>query len=368
MGFKILKKYNNTKLRVGKLKTSHGVINTPCFMPIGTRAAVKNLTPDELEKIGAEIILSNTYHLAQRPGVDIIKRAGGLHKFMNWKHPILTDSGGFQVFSLSKMRKISEKGVKFQSEIDGREIFLTPERAIDIQLKLGSDIIMVLDECPPWPCDYDYAKKSMELTLKWAERSKKYFDRKTVKTPKNKKPLLFGIIQGSVYKDLREKCARRLVDMEFDGYAIGGVSVGEPFKDKIKVLKYVIPFLPENKPRYIMGVGRPEEIVKFAREGMDMCDCVIPTREARHGRIYIKNQKLKIKITDNFYKTINITNSVFRKDMKPLDGKCKCYACKNYSRAYIHHLFKVNEVLGLRLASIHNIYFYIKLMKYLRNE
>ena len=364
MRFEIIKKNNKNKLRIGKLRTSHGLIDTPCFMPIGTRAAVKNLTSDELEKIGAEIILSNTYHLAQRPGADIIKKAGGLHKFMSWKHPILTDSGGFQVFSLSKMRKISDEGVKFQSEIDGREIFLTPERVVDIQLKLGSDIIMALDECPPWPCDYDYANESMELTLRWAERSKKYFDKKTKNTPKNKKPLIFGIAQGSVYQDLREECARRLVDMDFDGYAIGGVSVGEPFKDKIKVIKYVIPFLPENKPRYIMGVGRPEEIVKFAQEGMDMCDCVIPTREARHGRLYIYNKNFAI--NKKFYKTINITNSGFKKDMRPLDAQCGCYTCKNYSRAYAHHLFQVSEVLGLRLASIHNIYFYIKLMEYLR--
>src|SRR3989338_4051004 len=210
MGFKIIKKNNKNELRVGKLRTPHGIINTPCFMPIGTRAAVKNLTPDELEKIGAEIILSNTYHLSQRPGADIVKRAGGLHNFMNWDSPILTDSGGFQVFSLSKMRKISDEGVKFQSEIDGREIFLTPERAVGIQLKLGSDIIMVLDECPPWPCDYEYAKRSMELTLKWAERSKKYFDKKIKNMPRSKRPLIFGIVQGSVYKDLREKCAKKL--------------------------------------------------------------------------------------------------------------------------------------------------------------
>ena len=365
MGFKIIKKNNKNELRVGKLRTPHGIINTPCFMPIGTRAAVKNLTPDELEKIGAEIILSNTYHLSQRPGADIVKRAGGLHNFMNWHSPILTDSGGFQVFSLSKMRKISDEGVKFQSEIDGREIFLTPERAVGIQLKLGSDIIMVLDECPPWPCDYEYAKRSMELTLKWAERSKKYFDKKIKNMPRSKRPLIFGIVQGSVYKDLREKCAKKLIAMDFNGYAIGGVSVGEPFGDKIKVIKCVIPFLPENKPRYIMGVGRPEEIVKFAQEGMDMCDCVIPTREARHGRIYIY-KSTNINFSKTFYKTINITNSVFKKDIRLLDENCGCYACDNYSRAYIHHLFKVNELLGLRLTSIHNIYFYIKLMEYLR--
>lgn len=364
MGFKIIKKNNKNKLRIGKLRTLSGLVNTPCFMPIGTRAAVKNLTPDELEKIGAEIILSNTYHLLQRPGADVIKKAGGLHKFMNWHKPILTDSGGFQVFSLSRIRKINDTGVKFQSEIDGHEIFLTPERTIDVQLKLCSDIIMVLDECPPWPCSYDYAKKSMELTLKWTERSRKYFYKKIKNSPKNKRPLIFGIAQGSVYKDLREECAKKLVAMDFDGYAIGGVSVGEPFKDKIKVVKYVIPFLPENKPRYIMGVGRPEEIVKFAQEGMDMCDCVIPTREARHGRIYIyKSENINSK---NFYKTINITNSIFKKDTRPLDENCGCYTCRNYSRVYIHHLFKVNEVLGLRLASIHNIYFYIKLTEYLK--
>lgn len=369
--FKIIKKSKKSGLRTGKLKTPHGTINTPCFMAIGTKAAIKGLVSEELVSLGSEIILSNTYHLFLRPGTEIIKKAGGLHKFMNWQKPILTDSGGYQVFSLSKTRTLSEKGVKFKSPIDGSKFFITPEKAIDIQLALGSDIIMVLDECPPWPCEKKYAEKSMFLTLNWAQRCKKHFDKKTKRAPKSKKPLIFGIVQGSTFKDLREFCAKELLKMNFDGYAIGGVSVGEPKKDKIKIAQWLAPILPKHKPRYMMGLGKPEEIVQFTEFGIDMFDCVIPTREARHGRIYIrrinvpKNNNLKGK---NFYKTINITKSSFKSDFEPLDKSCGCYACKNFSRAYIHHLFKNSETLGARLASLHNIGFYITLMKEIRKQ
>lgn len=362
------------KKQIKKLKsfaTPHGKFNLPAFMPIATRGAVKNLTPEDLKEIGAEIILSNTYHLFQRPGLEVLKKfnppAGGqgaLHNFMKWSGPILTDSGGYQVFSLAHKRKITEEGVRFISEIDGKEIFLTPEKAIDIQLAIGSDIIMVLDECPPYPASYEYAKKSLDLTLKWAERSKKHFDKKTKKIPKNKRPLLFGIIQGSTFADLRKKSAEELIKIGFDGYAIGGVSVGEPRKEKTKIIKLVAPILPKDKPIYVMGYGKPDEIVEAVRLGADMFDCVIPTREARHGRIYINNSPSLSKSYK--YKELQIANSKFKLDAKPLDENCKCYTCRNYSRAYIHHLFKVKESLAQRLATIHNLYFYLELMRKLQ--
>lgn len=385
--FGIIKKSKRSKARIGRLKLLRGEVQTPCFMPIATRGAVKNLAPEELKKLGAEIILGNTYHLWQKPGPTIIKKAGGLHKFINWRGPILTDSGGYQVFSLAKHRKISDQGVKFSSEIDGRELFLTPEKSIEIQLDLGSDIIMILDECPPWPCSHEYAQKSLDLTLSWTKRCKDHFNRK-IRNPKPKirsksqipntahqtpqKPLLFGIVQGSTFKDLREKSAKELVKIGFDGYAIGGVSVGEPLKEKIKVLKWTVPLLPNDKPRYLMGLGRPEEIVAAASLGVDMFDCVIPTREARHGRIYkFKNQNSKIKMTNQnskFYETLQITNAKFQKDFRPLDKNCGCYTCRNFSRAYLNHLFKIQEPLALRLATIHNLKFYLELMKGIREN
>lgn len=357
-------------MRSGILKLPRGKVKTPFFLPIATKGAVKNLTPEELKNLGAEIILSNTYHLYQRPGLDILKKFGGLHNFMNWNRPILTDSGGYQVFSLSKIRKITEKGVEFQSEMDGKKIFLTPEKSIEAQLAIGSDIIMVLDECTPYPCNYEDAKKSMELSLKWAKRCKDYFNLRTSHVHRLKKPLLFGIVQGSVYKDLREQCAKELVKIDFDGYAIGGVSVGEPRAEKIKIVEWIAPLLPKDKPRYLMGLGKPDEIVEAVNLGMDMFDCVIPTREARHGRLYINNLKVeskKLKVI-NFYKTIIITNAKFKKDLKPIDKHCDCYTCKNYSAAYLHHLFKTSEPLGMRLATIHNLKFYLDLMKLFRNK
>ena len=289
--FKILKKSKISKARIGKLKTPNGVINTPFFMPIATRGTVKGLSTADMKNSGAQILLSNTYHLMLRPGEKLMKKYRGLHKFMNWQKPILTDSGGYQVFSLAKHRKITEQGAYFRDPQNGDDYFLSPEKAIDLQLIIGSDIIMVLDECPPYPCSAKYAKKSLELTAKWADRSKKYFQRK-IKNKKNT-PLLFVITQGSVYKDLRQESARQSVKLDFDGYAIGGVAVGEPREKMKKVLEWVLPELPQNKPRYLMGLGRPEEIVMAVKNGIDMFDCVIPTREARHGRLYVRVKSRK---------------------------------------------------------------------------
>ncbi|MFH0930034.1 MAG: tRNA guanosine(34) transglycosylase Tgt [Candidatus Moraniibacteriota bacterium] len=374
--------------RTGKLYTAHGVINTPFFLPIATKGAVKNLTPEELRELGAEIILGNTYHLWLRPGEKLIEKAGGLQKFMNWNGPILTDSGGYQVFSLAGRRdekssvKLSEKGVEFRDPIDGKKYFMTPEKSIEIQLALESDIIMVLDECPPYPCSRKYAKKSLERTTRWAQRCKKYFDKRIsnlklkIKNLKFKRPLLFGIIQGSVYKDLRIESAKQLLELDLDGYAIGGVAVGEPREKMKKILEWVLPMLPEDKPRYLMGLGRPEEIVFAVENGIDMFDCVIPTRNARHGSLFVwlarnaSRAKLALRSDaggKNFYETINITNAKFKKDLKPIDKNCDCYTCKNYTRAYLRHLFAVGEPLAGRLATIHNLKFYQDLMKRLRN-
>lgn len=370
--FRILKRDKKTQARRGKLFTPHGVINTPFFMPIATKAAVKNLTVDEIRDLKSEIILSNTYHLYLRPGDKLVKQAGGLHKFMNWNGPILTDSGGYQVFSLSKMRKITEEGVTFKSYIDGSSHLLTPEKSISIQINLGSDIIMVLDECPPYPASRKYIKDSLELTTRWAKRCKEYFNNNII-SPLNH-PLLFGIVQGGVYKDLRIKSASQLLGLDFDGYAIGGLAVGEPRDKMYNILKWVVSRLPENKPRYLMGLGRPEEIVEAVKSGIDMFDCVIPTREGRHGKIFIFNKKVNLakkiswqSLTGKFYSPIQITNSRFIKDFAPLDKNCSCYTCQNnYTRAYIRHLFMTNEPLGMRLATIHNLNFYLELMRNIR--
>ena len=366
----------NQKKRQLKIKTRRGEFLSPIFMPVGTKGAVKNLTTEELKEVGASVILGNTYHLWLRPGASLIKKAGDLHSFMNWPGAILTDSGGFQIFSLGVEKrknikegqkksgvKLTEKGVEFKDPLDGKKYFLTPEDSVQIQLDLGSDIIMCLDECPPFPCDYEAAKKSLELTARWAERCKKYFDKKTKKTPRDKRPLLFGISQGSVYKDLRQESARQIVSLDFDGYAIGGVAVGEPRQYLSKVLKWVLPLLPEDKPRYLMGLGRPEEIVKAVSLGVDMFDCVIPTREARHGRLYrFKDGRSKIS-GSKFYNTLQITNEKYKEDFGPVDKNCDCQTCRNYSRAYLRHLFATSENLGLRLATIHNLKFYLDLMK-----
>jgi queuine tRNA-ribosyltransferase len=398
MPFNLLKTSKKSSARLGEIITKHGIIKTPCFMPIATCGSVKSVDSVEMEKIGAQIILGNTYHLYLRPTDKLIKKLGGLHKFMNWNGPILTDSGGYQVFSLAKMRKITEKGAEFKSHIDGSHHILTPEKSIEIQQNLGSDIIMVLDECAPYPASKEYIRKSLEMTTRWAERCKIYFEKSQVKksqipnlkfqiNPKSQNTnfkqipnsLLFGIVQGGTYKDLREESAKQLLNIGFDGYAIGGVSVGEPSEKMFKVVDWTTLFLPEDKPRYLMGVGKPEEILGAVARGIDMFDCVIPTRNARHGTIYkfkVKSEKLKvadkkIKIeNDNagFYEVLHITNEKFKVDKKSIDENCGCFTCKNYSRAYLRHLFVAKELLALRLASIHNIYFYLELMKRIRKS
>ncbi len=371
-------KHKKRKRRIGQLKTMHGVIDTPFFMPIATKGAVKNITPLELKEIGAQIVLGNTYHLWLRPGDELVRRAGDLHQFMAWDGPILTDSGGFQVFSLgaraqNKFGKtgvaLSEKGVEFIDPLDGKTHEMSPEKSMMIQFNLGSDIIMVLDECPPYPVSHDYAKRSMELTTRWAERCKKYFNTRTetenLKIDKSIRPLLFGIVQGSVYEDLRKESARQLVGLDFDGYAIGGVAVGEPREKLREVLEWTLPLLPEDKPRYLMGLGRPEEIVMAVEAGIDMFDCVIPTREGRHGRLFIwKDRDI---YSEDFYDTINIHNEKYKEDFSPVDALCECYLCKNYTKAYLRHLFSVEEPLAGRLATLHNLKFYLYLMGRLRS-
>jgi queuine tRNA-ribosyltransferase len=368
--------------RIGKLKTKNGVINTPFFMPIATKGAVKTLSSREVEQIGFEVVLGNTYHLWLKPGDELIKSAGGLHLFMNWKKSILTDSGGYQVFSLgvktqkrsgqSKV-KVTEQGVHFSDPENGKKYFMSPEDSIEIQLNLGSDIIMCLDECLSYPCDYKDAKKSLDLTIRWAQRCKKYFNNYLEKNKIDEKnrPLLFGIVQGSNYKGLREESTHQLIDIGFDGYAIGGVAVGEPRKKMQEILKWVIPILPQDRPRYLMGLGRPEEVVAAIKSGIDMFDCVIPTREGRHGRLFVweKNPReidlFKTK-KDSFYETININNLKFRKDFSKVSDFCDCQLCKNYSKAYLRHLFATKEPLGMRLASLHNLNFYWKLLEKMR--
>lgn len=372
--------------RIGLLKTKSGVINTPFFMPIATKGAVKNVSPEDLRELGAEIVLGNTYHLWLRPGDELIARAGGLHKFMNWNGPILTDSGGYQVFSLGARAKekygtngvkLSEKGVDFADPITGSRHFMSPEKSIEIQLNLGSDMIMVLDECPPYPCSHADTKKSLDLTTRWAQRCFKYFHQKIKENPEkyeNGRPLLFCIVQGSVYEDLRKESLNQLLNLDFeslggpfsgwDGYAIGGVAVGEPRKHLYEILKWVVPLLPADKPRYLMGLGRPDELVRAVEAGMDMFDCVIPTREGRHGRLFVwKNKK---DLQGEFYETININNEQFGEDFTPIDSQCDCYACKNFTKAYLNHLLRTNEPFFLKLASVHNLNFYMKLMSLLR--
>ncbi len=372
--FHIIKQSKKSYARVGKLTTKHGVINTPFFMPIATRGAIKSLTAEEVKELGAEIILSNTYHLFLRPGDEIMKKAGGLHKFMKWSGPILTDSGGYQVFSLSKFRKISDQGVEFRSEIDGKKIFLTPEKAINIQKNLGSDIMMCLDECAGYGANKKKVKEAVERTTEWAERCK--IQNTKYKTKRN---LLFGIIQGGVFKDLREKNLQDLVNIGFDGYAVGGLAVGEPTKEMYKILDFLKDKLPQDKPHYLMGVGYPEQIVEAVKRGVDMFDCVIPTRHARHGDLFVfkrnadkRRLKTRIKADINFkgkfYETIAISKGKYANDFQSLDKNCDCYACQNFTRAYLHHLYKTKEMLYHRLTTIHNIKFYLDLMKKIRKE
>jgi len=345
--YELIKEASDSKARLGKIHTPHGTIDTPIFMPVGTRATVKTMTPEEVKDLGAQIILSNTYHLYLKPGHELIKEAGGLHKFMNWNGPILTDSGGFQVFSLGDLRKINEEGVEFRSHIDGSKHFLSPEKAIEIQNALGSDIMMCFDECTPYPSTYEYTKNSMERTLRWAQRCKDH-------NHNIDKQGLFGIVQGGMYKDLREESAKALVDMDFPGYAIGGLSVGEPRELMCDILDHTVEFLPKEKPRYLMGVGTPDYLFEAVIRGIDMADCVLPTRIARNGTVLTSHGKVVIK------------NGKYSKDFSKLDPECDCYTCTNYSKAYIRYLFNVDEILGARLATIHNLYFLIKLMENIR--
>lgn len=334
--------------RRGRIDFPRGKIETPAFMPVGTYGTVKSMTPEELRGMGAEIILGNTFHLYLRPGTEVIKAHGDLHDFMHWDKPILTDSGGFQVFSLADMRKITEEGVKFRSPIDGRPIMLSPEVSMQIQRDLGSDIVMIFDECTPYPATRTEARESMELSVRWAERSKKAHG--------DNPSALFGIVQGGMYDDLRQDSAKALIDIGFDGYAIGGLSVGEPKEERDHVLEATTPLLPKNKPRYLMGVGKPEDIVESVKRGIDMFDCVIPTRNARNGYLFTRNGTLKIR------------NAKHQYDTNPIDDQCGCYTCQNYSRSYLRHLDKCNEILGARLNTIHNLYYYQELMKNIRQS
>lgn len=345
--YELIKKDKQTGARLGIVHTPHGSFETPTFMPVGTQATVKTMAPEDLKEMEAGIILSNTYHLWLRPGHDIIREAGGLHKFMNWDRAILTDSGGFQVFSLSDMRKIEEEGVHFRNHLNGDKLFLSPEKSMEIQNALGSDIMMAFDECPPYPATFEYMKASVERTSRWAERCL------TAHTNTNKQGL-FGIIQGGEYEELRRQSAKDLVSLDFPGYAIGGLSVGEPKDVMNRVLDFTTPMMPENKPRYLMGVGSPDSLIDGSIRGVDMFDCVLPTRIARNGTFFTSKGRLVIK------------GAAFARDFGPIDEKCDCYTCQNYSRAYIRHLFKADETFGLRLASYHNLHFLMNLMKDVR--
>lgn len=341
---------NDGKARLGKIETNHGTYDTPMFMPVGTQATVKGLTPEMVKDQGAGIILSNTYHLWLRPGEDIVNAAGGLHKYMNWNGPILTDSGGFQVFSLAKNKEkdITEEGVHFKSHIDGKPLFLTPEKSIEIQNKLDSDIAMSFDECPPYPSTYEYMKNSVERTLRWAKRGKDVFN--------NENQSLFGIVQGGEFEDLREYSCKKTVEMNFDGYSIGGTSVGEDKPTMYKMIDYAIKYLPEDKVRYLMGVGDPVDLLEGVERGIDIFDCVLPTRIARHGQAFTRTGK------------INLHNLKFREDYTKIDEECDCYTCKHYTKSYIRHLIMAKEPLGGTLLSIHNIRFLIKLMEEIREK
>ena len=353
----------STRARSARLKTEHGLIETPAFMPVGTQGSVKAVSSRELGELNTQIVLGNTYHLFVRPGLDVIRHFGGLHSFMNWDGPILTDSGGYQIFSLAKLRKITEEGVHFQNHVNGTPAFISPEFAMEIQTALGSDIAMVLDECPPWPCDYDYAARSGELTTRWARRCKRAVEAGV--SPANLKnaggaatakanPLLFGIVQGATFPELRKQSALAAVEIGFDGYAIGGVSVGEPEEEMMCAVEASAPFLPDNKPRYAMGLGTPPQLLELIARGMDMFDCVLPTRLARNGTAFAATG------------TLNLKNAEFARDKNPIEQDCACPACQDYTRGYIRHLIKAEEILGLRLITLHNLHFYLELMRQAR--
>lgn len=348
MCFELLKKDTQTMARRGVLTTAHGTIQTPIFMPVGTVGSVKTMTPKELKEENAQIILGNTYHLNLRPGMEIMEKAGGLHRFMGWDRPILTDSGGYQVFSLSKLRKITKDGVHFQSHIDGSPLFIGPRESMNIQRIIGSDIAMLFDECVPYPATWQEVKKSLDLTLHWAQICKEQ--------PRAPGQLYFGIIQGGFYKDLRELATKELTAMDFDGYSIGGMSVGEPEEDMFNALDWAVPLMPEHKPRYLMGVGTPLQLVEGVARGIDMFDCVLPTRVARNGTAYTRDGTLPVKA------------GRYKDDFRPIEQGCQCYSCRNFSRAYIRHLLNAGEILGARLMTIHNIHFYLTLMSEIRQH
>jgi queuine tRNA-ribosyltransferase len=380
--FEVLAQDLLSKARCARLTTAHGVIDTPAFMPVGTQGSVKGVSPRELRELNAQIILGNTYHLFVRPGLDVIKHFGGLHKFMNWDGPILTDSGGYQIFSLSKLRKITEDGVEFQNHIDGARAFISPEIAIETQAALGGDIVMALDECIPYPCEYDYAAQSAEMTTRWAKRCKELKQENAERPTSNAqrspsvasavsaesrgdalgtahttaRQLLFGIVQGGTFEDLRKQSAQAIVQLDFDGYAIGGVSVGEPEEKMMRAVESAEPFLPKDKPRYAMGLGTPPQLLEMIARGMDMFDCVLPTRLARNGTAF----------TDTG--TLNLKNAEFARDKRPIEENCACPACHEFSRGYIRHLVKAEEILGLRLITLHNLHFYLELMNRARAE
>jgi len=376
--FELIGKDASSRARRGRLTTGRDAIETPAFMPVGTQGSVKAISARELHELGAQIVLGNTYHLFVRPGLDVIRKCGDLHGFMNWDGPILTDSGGYQIFSLAKLRKITEEGVRFQNHIDGSPAFISPEVAMEIQATLGSDIAMVLDECPPWPCEYEYAARSLEMTHRWAERCKVEAERRKVENaqrPTSNSPedesavadaqhraeeglpqMVFGIVQGATFEELRRTSAQTLAAMDFDGYAIGGVSVGEPEPEMMSAVEWSEPHLPENKPRYAMGLGTPPQLIELIARGVDMFDCVLPTRLARNGTAFTAAG------------TLNFKNAEFTMQTGPLEEGCACEACCGYSRAYIRHLMKSEEILGLRLLSIHNLHFYLELVKRARTE
>ncbi|HEY2144313.1 MAG TPA: tRNA guanosine(34) transglycosylase Tgt [Candidatus Udaeobacter sp.] len=370
--FELLATDQHSKARRGRLRTANSAIDTPAFMPVGTQGSVKGVSPRELRELDAQIILGNTYHLFVRPGLDVIKHFGGLHKFMNWDGPILTDSGGYQIFSLAKLRKITEQGVEFQNHIDGTRAFISPEIAMEIQFALGSDIAMALDECVPYPCEYDYAAQSAEMTARWAKRCKEWKKENAQRSTPNvqrsteeatvsqlstiNSHLLFGIVQGATFEDLRKQSAQAIVDIDFDGYAIGGVSVGEPEDEMMQAVESAEPFLPADRPRYAMGLGTPPQLLEMIARGMDMFDCVLPTRLARNGTAFTATG------------TLNLKNAEFTRDKRPVEESCTCPACQEFSRGYIRHLIKAEEILGLRLITLHNLHFYLNLMNRARAE
>jgi len=346
--FRLVRRDQGSVARAGLLHTAHGVIQTPIFMPVGTQATVKTLTPEDLCAIHAQIILNNTYHLYLRPGSEIVREAGGVQKFSNWNRPILTDSGGFQIFSLAELNKIDESGFAFRSHLDGSSHYLTPEKVVAIQRDLGSDIMMVLDECVPYPCEYRYAKKSTELTIAWARKSLQAVQQ--YPAVHGFSQYLFAIVQGSVYKDLRRNCCEELIRLDFPGYAIGGLSVGEPKDVLYELTALCAELLPENKPRYLMGVGKPEDILEGIERGIDMFDCIIPTRNGRNGTVFTRSGP------------INIKSAQYKRDFGPLDPDCNCQVCQNYTRSYLRHLYNAKELLVLRLLSYHNVHFYLQLV------